>query len=59
MAANFAKLPELLLRAAAEERGVTRLPPSHFTTVRACPLRPQLRKYRCNAISVAKGQILP
>jgi hypothetical protein len=29
---------------------------SHSRQSAQCPLSPQLRKYRCNALSVAKGQ---
>jgi hypothetical protein len=55
MAVNFAKLPELLGRAAADTRGVTRLHPHISRRSAQCPLSPQFRKYRCNALSDVMG----
>jgi hypothetical protein len=55
MATNFAKLPELLGRAAADTRGVTRLHPHISRRSAQCPLSPQFRKYRCNALSDVMG----
>jgi hypothetical protein len=41
LAANFAKLPELLRRWPPIKRSVTRFAAAHFTTVHASQLRPQ------------------
>jgi hypothetical protein len=55
MAANFAKLPEIDT-ASADKRGVTRLQSHIHDSPRNVRLAPQLRKYHCNALSVATGQ---
>ena len=43
-------------RAAANKRGVTRLQPHISRQSAQCPLRPQVRKYRRNALSDVMGQ---
>jgi len=42
MAVNFAKLPKLLGRAAADTRGVTRLQPHISRQSAQCPLSPPI-----------------
>jgi hypothetical protein len=53
---HIAKLPELLRRSPPIKRGVTRLQPHISRQSAQCRLRPQVRKYRRNAISVVMGQ---
>jgi hypothetical protein len=55
MAVNFAKLPELLRRAATDKRDVTRLQPHNSRQSAQCPLGPQFGKYLCNALSDVMG----
>jgi hypothetical protein len=55
IAANIAKLPELLRGPPPIKRGVTRLQPHISRQFAQCRLRPQVRKYRRNAISVVMG----
>ena len=56
IAANIAKLPELLRGPPPIKRGVTRLQPHISRQSAQCPLRPQVRKYRRNALSDVMGQ---
>jgi len=56
MAANFAKLPELLRRSPPIKRGMTRLQPHISRQSARCRLRPQVRKYHRNALSDVMGQ---
>jgi hypothetical protein len=56
MAVNFAKLPELLRRAATDKRDVTRLQPHNSRQSAQCPLGPQFGKYLCNALSDVQGR---
>ena len=56
IAANVAKLKELLRGPRPIKRGVTRLQPHISRQSAQCPLRPQVRKYRRNAISFVMGQ---
>ena len=56
MAVNFAKLPELVRRSPPIKRGVTRLQPHISRESHNVPLRPQVRKYRRNALSDVMGQ---
>ena len=55
MAVNFAELPELLRGPPPIKRGVTRLQPHISRQSAQCPLRPQVRKYRPNALSDVMG----
>jgi hypothetical protein len=55
-AANIAKLRELPRRSPPIKRGVTRLQPHISPQSAQCPLRPQVRKYRRNALSDVMGQ---
>ena len=55
IAANIAKLPELLRGSPQIKRGVTRLQPHISRQSAQCPLRPQVRKYRRNALSDFMG----
>ena len=57
MAANFAKLPPLLRRSPPIKRGVTRLAAAISRQSAQCRLRPQVRKYRRNALSDVMGQL--
>jgi hypothetical protein len=57
IAANIAKLPELLRGPPPIKRGVTRLQPHISRQSAQCPLRPQVRKYRRNALSDVMGQL--
>src|ERR1700674_5402838 len=56
IAANIAKLPELLRVPPPIKRGVTRLEPYISRQSAQCRLRPQVRKYRRNALSDVMGQ---
>jgi hypothetical protein len=56
IAANIAKLPGLLRRSPPIKRGVTRLQPHISRQSARCPLSPQFRKYRRNALSDVMGQ---
>ena len=55
IAANIAKLPELLRGPPPIKRGVTRLQPHISRQSAQCPLRPQVRKYCRNALSDVMG----
>ena len=55
IAANIAKLPELLRGPPPIKRGVTRLQPHISRQSAQCRLRPQVRKYRRNALSDVMG----
>ena len=57
IAANIAKLPELLRRSPPIKRGATKLQPHISRQSAQCPLRPQVRKYRRNALSDIMGQL--
>jgi hypothetical protein len=52
IAANIAKPPELRRGPPPIKRGVTRLEPYNSRQSAQCRLRPQVRKYRRNALSI-------
>ena len=56
IAANIAKLRKLLRVPRRFQRGVTRLQPHISRQAAQCRLRPQVRKYRRNALSDVMGQ---
>jgi hypothetical protein len=56
IAVNIAKLPELRRGPPPTKRGVTRLEPHISRQSAQCRLRPQVRKYRRNALSDVMGQ---
>jgi hypothetical protein len=57
IAANIDKLPALLRPPPPIKRGVTRLQPHISRQSAQCRLRPQVRKYRRNALSDVMGHL--